>query len=129
VSTSLPKLALRAIGVLVASCPLLAHHDWPVDRSMPITVTGTVTAYSWANPHVTIGLAVEANGTIEKWTLGGSSPQNLAAQGWDKHTLKPGDVITGIGYRFRNGSTVAQMQRIVLAGGKEMYLYPGLLPR
>ena len=73
---TLRKLALGVIGALVAASPLLAHHDWPVDRTKQITVTGTVTAYTWADPHVMIALDVQANGTIEKWKVGGSNKKN-----------------------------------------------------
>jgi hypothetical protein len=115
------SLALGAIAVMSLAGPLLAHHDWPVDRTRPITIRGTVTAFTWANPHVTIALEVEVNGAIEKWILGASSPKVLLDNGWDKNTLKPGDVITGTGYRFRNGSNVAQVQKIVTASGRELY--------
>jgi hypothetical protein len=121
------KLALGAIGAVAVASPLLAHHEWPVDRTRQVTVTGTVTAYTWADPHVMIALDVQANGTIEKWKVGGSNTKNSAANGWDKNTLKPGDVITGTGFRFKDGSNVAQLQKIVMANGKEMYLY-GRLP-
>jgi hypothetical protein len=47
----------------------------------------------------------------------------MAGNGWDKSTLKPGDVITGFGYRFADGSNVVQLQKIVMASGKEMLLY------
>jgi hypothetical protein len=120
---TLRKLALGVIGALVAASPLLAHHDWPVDRTKLITVTGTVTAFTWADPHVMIALDVQANGTIEKWKVGGSNKKNSAVNGWDKNTLKPGDVITGIGFRFKDGSNAAQLQKIVMASGKEMDLY------
>jgi uncharacterized protein DUF6152 len=120
---TLRTLVLSAIGTLVATSSLLAHHDWPVDRTKQITVTGTVTAFIWADPHVTIALDVQANGTIEKWKVGGSSKKNSAINGWDKNTLKPGDVITGIGFRFSDGSNAAQLQKIVMASGKEMDLY------
>ena len=117
------KLALGVIGGLVAASPLLAHHEWPVDRTKQITVTGTVTAYTWADPHVMIALDVQANGTTEKWKVGGSNKKNSAVNGWGKNTLKPGDVITGIGFRFKDGSNAAQLQKIVMANGKEMDLY------
>jgi Family of unknown function (DUF6152) len=120
---TLRKLSLGVIGVLVAASPLLAHHEWPVDRTKQVTVTGTVTAYTWADPHVMIALDVQANGTIEKWKVGGSNKKYSAVNGWDKNTLKPGDVITGIGFRFKDGSSAAQLQKIVMASGKEMYLY------
>lgn len=83
-------LALGVGGALVATMPLLAHHAWPVDRTREITITGTVTAFTWAEPHVTISLDVDASGTIEKWKAGGSNRKNTAANGWDKNTLKPG---------------------------------------
>jgi len=41
--------------------------------------------------------------------------------GWTKTTLKPGDVITVVGYRFKDGSTAALMRTIVLPNGHEMY--------
>lgn len=117
----LQKLALSVIGALVAASSLFAHHDWPVDRTKQITVTGTVTAFMWANPHVTIVLDVEANGTIEKWKVGGSSPQFMATCGWDKKALKAGDVITVVGYRFKDGSNAARLRTILMPNGKEMY--------
>ena len=118
---TLRTLALGVIGALVAASPSLAHHEWPVDRTKQVTIQGTVTAFTWANPHVMIALDVQANGTIEKWTIGGSSPQFMTTCGWDKKTLKPGDVITVIGYRFKDGSNAARMQTIVMPNGKDMY--------
>ena len=117
------KLAHGVIGILVTASPLLAHHDWPVDRTRQVTITGTVTAYTWADPHVMIALDVQTNGTTENWKVGGSNKKNSAANGWDKKTLKPGDVITGIGFRFKDGSNAAQLQKIVMENGKQMDLY------
>src|SRR5262245_41453898 len=110
-----------AIAALVAASSLLAHHEWPVDQTKQVTMKGTVTALTWANPHVMIALDVEANGTIEKWKVGGSSPRFMTTCGWDKKTLKPGDVVTVIGYRFKDGSNAARLQTIVMQNGKEMY--------
>jgi hypothetical protein len=120
---NLRKLALGAAGLLVAAAPLFAHHAWPVDRSKEVTVTGTVTAYTWSDPHVMIALDVTANGSVEKWNVGGPSMNRMAANGWDRNTLKAGDSITGTGYRFADGSNVVQLQKIVMANGKEMFLY------
>jgi hypothetical protein len=120
----LGKLLLGALGTLVVASPLLAHHAWPVDRSKELTVKGTVTAYTWSDPHVMIALDVaSAKGGVDKWEVGGPSMSRMAGNGWDKGTLKPGDVITGIGHRFADGSNVLQLQKIVMADGKEMFLY------
>jgi hypothetical protein len=123
---NLRRLVLGVISAVVTAHPLLAHHDWPVDRTKEITVTGTVTAYTLGDPHVMIALEVEVDGTVEKWRVGGSSKKNMAANGWDRNTLKPGDVITAIGFRFSDGSNAAQLRKIVTAGGTELYLYGGL---
>ena len=118
---TLGKLVLGVAGSLVAASPSLAHHEWPVDRTRQVTVTGTVTAYTWADPHVMIALDVQANGTVEKWRVAASSKKYTAAGGWDRNTFKPGDVITVIGYRFKDGSNMAQVQKGVMASGKELY--------
>ena len=118
---TLRTLSLGVIGALVAASPLLAHHEWPIDRTRRLTLQGTVTTFAWGNPHVMITIDVQANGTIERWTVGGSSPNFMTACGWNKQTLKPGDVITVIGHRFKDGSNAARAQTIVMPNGKEMY--------
>jgi len=120
------RRAVIAIAVVAfaAVSPLLAHHSWPVDTSKAVTVSGTVTSYEWGNPHVMMGLDVKvASGTIEKWNVGGPSTTRMEANGWDKSTLKPGDVITATGYQFTDGQKILRLDRIVMAGGKEMFLY------
>jgi hypothetical protein len=115
--------AIAAVAVLGA-VPSFAHHAWPVDRSKEVTVKGTVAAFNWSNPHVMIDLEVKTDaGKIEKWNIGGPSTVRMTGNGWDRNTLKPGDVITGIGYRHSDGSNVVQLQKIVLASGREMLLY------
>ena len=113
-----------AAAVVLGAGPSFAHHAWPVDRSKEVTVKGTVTGFNWTNPHVMIDLEVKNDsGKVEKWSVGGPSTDRMAGNGWDKSTLKPGDVITGYGYRYSDGQNVVQLQRIVTASGKEMLLY------
>jgi hypothetical protein len=97
---------------------------WPVDRSSEITVKGTVAGYNWANPHVMIALEVKDDGgKVEKWNVGGPSTARMAGNGWDRNTLKAGDVITAVGYRFSDGSNILRLEKIVMSSGKEMFLY------
>jgi hypothetical protein len=117
-------VSVIVIAVAAAASPLLAHHAWPVDNSRAVTLSGTVTGYEWGSPHVMIGLDVKtASGAVEKWSVGGPSPTRMEANGWDKSTLKPGDVITATGYRFSDGQRVLRLDKIVMAGGREMFLY------
>ena len=113
-----------AVVALAAASPLLAHHSWPVDTSKAVTVSGTVTSYEWGNPHVMIGLDVKADdGSTEKWSVGGPSTTRMEANGWDKTTLKPGDAITATGFRFSDGQKILRLDKVVMASGKEMFLY------
>ncbi len=117
-------LAVGAVAIVAAASPLFAHHSWPVDFTREITVKGTVTEYNWGNPHVMIGLDVtDDTGKIEKWSVGGPSITRMVTSGWDKDSLKVGDVIAGTGYRFTDGQRILRLQKIVMPDGKVMLLY------
>jgi len=117
-------LVLAAIFCVVfISAPLLAHHgEANYDTDKTISVKGTVTDFQFINPHVQIFLdAKNDKGEIEKWTCEARSPAMLVRNGdWDKSTLKPGDTITAIGFRSRNGANILRLKKIVLADGKEL---------
>jgi hypothetical protein len=113
-----------AMLALVSAAPLSAHHSWPVSRDQLVTVKGTVTDFAWNNPHPMIGLEVRTDdGKVEKWTVGGPAINRMEANGWTRTTVKPGDVITGIGYQFNDGQKIIRLERVILADGKEMRLY------
>ena len=122
--TRLQVLALGVIGILLTASPLSAHHRWPLNRGTEVTVEGTVAAYRWGNPHVMIALNVQTeDGRVEPREVGGPSIDRMAVNGWDANTLKAGDVITGIGYRFTDGSMILRLERIVTSDGRELFLY------
>lgn len=119
-------LAAAVIGSLTAASSSFAHHAWAVDRSRSITIKGTVTGLNWGNPHVQIFLDAAVNdGKVEKWTAGGPSPSRMAGTGWDKDTLKPGDVITAVGHRATDTPNLLRIQRVTLPNGKELAGYGG----
>jgi len=124
VITRLQILVLAAVVTLVGASPLLAHHSWAVDFSKMVTVRGTVTSFNWGNPHVMFGMDVrDAGGAVQKWNVGGPSTNRMAGNGWYKDTLKPGDTITATGYQFTDGQKILRLEKIVMADGKEMFLY------
>jgi hypothetical protein len=47
----------------------------------------------------------------------------MEAIGWTKTTVKPGDVITGIGYQFGDGQKIIRLEKVVMADGKEIRVY------
>jgi hypothetical protein len=121
------KNLLLCLGIMFAalfvSAPVLAHHgETNYDTDKLVTVKATVTTFEFINPHVQIFLdAKNEKGEIEKWTCEARSPAMLVRNGdWDKNTLKPGDVITAIGFQSKNGAKILRLKKIVLADGKEL---------
>ena len=118
------SLGLVSVVLALVSAPLSAHHSWPVSRAQLVTVKGTVTEFMWGNPHPMITLEVRTDdGKTEKWLVGGPAVTRMEANGWTRTTVKPGDVITGVGYQFADGQKIIRLERVVLADGKEMRLY------
>ncbi|HLK49240.1 MAG TPA: DUF6152 family protein [Bryobacteraceae bacterium] len=116
--------ALVMLALVSAAVPVSAHHSWPVNMDRLVTVKGTVTEFDWANPHPMITLEVQSNdGRSEKWKVGGPAINRMTANGWTKTTVKPGDVITGVGYQYANGEKIVRLEHVVLADGKEMRVY------
>jgi hypothetical protein len=116
--------AIAAFLLISAVIPLSAHHSWPVSNDHLVTVKGKVIEFLWANPHPMITLDVQANdGRTEKWQIGGPAIVRMEANGWSKTTVKPGDVITGIGHQYTDGEKIIKLERVVLANGKELRVY------
>ena len=112
------------IALIVGAAPLSAHHSWPVNMSQLVTVKGTVVDFAWENPHPMITLEVRTDdGKMEKWLVGGPAINRMEANGWTKTSVKPGDMLTGIGYQFTDGQKILRLERVVFADGKEMRLY------
>src|ERR1041385_1660689 len=104
------RLAVIAASIswLITIGPAFAHHGGnPYDREHPVTLSGSVTEYRYANPHVQIIFAVkDGNGNVQSWIAECPPPQRLFRAGWSKDTLKPGDQITVTGSPARNGKHV-----------------------
>ena len=116
--------ALVMLALISSVVPLSAHHSWPVNNSRLVTVKGTVVEFAWENPHPMITLEVRTDdGQMEKWFVGGPAINRMEANGWTKTTVRPGDVITGIGYQFANGQKIVRLERVVLADGRELRVY------
>lgn len=111
------------LALIAAAIPLSAHHSWPVKSDRLVTVKGTVVAFEWANPHPMITLDVQTDGGREKWLIGGPAINRMEANGWTKTTVKPGDVITGIGYQYTDGEKIVKLERVILPDGKELRVY------
>ena len=78
-----------------------AHHSRAnFELDVLTELRGTVTEYSWNNPHtfVTMDIANEA-GVVEEWLLELNSISVLTRLGWNRDTLNAGDEVTVFGNR------------------------------
>jgi hypothetical protein len=107
------------IAVLLAATSTLAHHsNSAFDPDKVVVLTGTVTQWKWANPHVWIFLSVDdGKGGKVEWQIEGRPPGILARSGWSKNTFKAGDRITVDFSPARDGSHTGLTTRVTLADG------------
>jgi DNA/RNA endonuclease YhcR with UshA esterase domain len=107
---------------LVIPFPTFAHHGLAAyDMTQPVTVKGTVTEFAFINPHSAIHLDVkDEKGNVDKWLVEADSPNNLARAHWNKESIKPGDEISVVGNRAKNGSKVMRLQKVVFSDGHEL---------
>ena len=132
------KLTLSYAGFLMlAGAVLLAAGYFSLSRGVHPGVIFLVQSHAallrYFAPIAAIVMAfLLVFGLVGGWILAGrmlapltriTDATRMAANGWGTNTLKKGDVITAIGYRFTDGSNVLRLQKIVMASGKEMFLY------
>jgi hypothetical protein len=110
-----------AVGFLISSVPLFAHHGASAyDSKKLTTLKGTVTDFQFMNPHSEIFFQVKnADGKVDKWSAEAASMVTMSRLGWSKNLFKAGDQITVVGNRARNGSLSMRLSKVVLANGKE----------
>jgi hypothetical protein len=111
-----------AIGVLIASSPLPAHHgEAAYDTKNPVSLKGAVTEWYWANPHCILQFDVKDNkDQVLHWTGETSSPADMVNHGWTKRSLKPGDQVTVTLEPAKNGRAVGRVVEVVLPNGQKV---------
>src|SRR5262245_26787346 len=119
------KFALAAgLGLIVTAVPVAAHHSFAAeyDRDKPITVTGEVTKLLWTNPHARVQVdAKDQNGTTASWDFELGPPTALMRQGWNRNSLKPGQIITVNGFLSKDEPHVANARSVTLADGRQVF--------
>jgi hypothetical protein len=117
------KLTIILYAAVVAflfANPALAHHGGAAyDTSQTLTIKGTVVEFDFINPHCQLFIeAPDDSGKIVKWDGEFTNPGTLHRRGWTKEMFKPGDKITMIGNRGKNGAYVLRVLKLEMADGK-----------
>lgn len=95
-------IRVLAVGILAASgASAFAHHS-PARYDMQAmhTVEGTITEYTWGNPHVY--LSVRESGSDRVWVVEAFPSTAMKQYGWAKDTFALGDRVVVAGHPGRN---------------------------
>jgi len=117
----LPAITL---GLMTSAAPVFAHHSFAAefDAKKPVTLTGTVIRIEWTNPHAHFYLSVkDEGGATTTWEFELASPNGLMRHGWTRNSLKPGDVVTVVGYLAKDGSKLANARSVSLPDGRKIF--------
>jgi hypothetical protein len=124
-------MTVAAVGLLAATVPVFAHHSFAAeyDSTQPVTLKGVIKGLRWENPHAYIYVDVKNEaGKTDTWALETLSPNALARNGWNRDSLKAGDVVTVEAYRakdprpLKDGSIHGNSRSVTLANGTRVFV-------
>ena len=113
-------LLTLVFGLLLTAFPVLAHHSTTMyNMTAPVTVTGVVKRFDWANPHAHIYLEVkDEEGKMVEWDIEMMSLNHLKGYGWSRNTVQPGDVVSCTGGPAKSGLPAMLSSLVKLADGR-----------
>jgi len=115
-----------ATAALISAPAALAHHSTAMfDMNKDVTLDGTIKDFQWTNPHTWIVFLVpNAAGNYDEYGIEGMSPNYLVRNGWNKHTLKPGDKVTLTIHPLKDGRKGGFDVSVKLPDGRLIYNLP-----
>ena len=124
--TTVARTSIVAASLAAMSASLLAHHgDAGRYEDKLTTVKGIVVELQLINPHSIVVLDVnEDGGKVVRWRGEAGTATQLKGWCWTRDVIKPGDSISIIGRRLKNGSpymTLSENARVIDASGKVIY--------
>src|SRR5262245_16570396 len=109
---------LVAAGVLVHSAGLLAHHGAASFDEKILKLTGTVTEWTWSNPHCFLKFDVkDESGNVTHWAVETQNPTNMTLLGWARNSFKAGELVTVTLQGVKNGSPIGRVRTVTFADG------------
>ncbi len=110
-------------ALLVGAFPVFAHHSGAAvfDNNKKLNFKGVVTKVDWTNPHAHFFMDVKDDaGKVTNWNFELASPSILIRNGWSRHSLKEGDVVTVTGAQAKDNTNLGIAQSIVFPDGHKL---------
>ena len=114
------NVLLTTALLMMAVAEAAAHHSFAVffDETKSVTVSGSVTAFRFTNPHAIIEITRKTpQGQVETWRAETNAVTLLRRRGWTADSLKAGDMVTIDGWPSRDGSHYLRVRRVVRSDG------------
>ena len=115
------KISMAAgIAATLTAVGVSAHHSFTeFDRSTELVTTGTVVRWEFNNPHSWLRMNIRnADGTDTLWSFEGSGPTSLIQRGITGATFEPGDTVTLMYCRMKDGRNGGHMGWARLEDGR-----------
>lgn len=123
--TPKPTVLLTALlSATISAAAVRAHHSFAAeyDRDKPVTVIGEVTKLLWTNPHARVQIeSKDQSGKVESWDFELGPPTALMRNGWNRNSLKPGQMVTVEGFLSKDEPHVANARSVKLADGRQVF--------
>ena len=115
----IPAAIVAAAIACAFALPALAHHSFAMfDRQKMVSISGTVKAFEWTNPHCWLWVTAKGpDGESVDWGLETAGPGQLARMGLKRESFKPGDKIVVDFHPLRDGRKGGQLQKAALLNG------------
>lgn len=91
-----PRALGPGLGLLSCAATAFAHHGTSeYVMTEEIRLTGTVTEWTFGNPHTWLRLDVTgSDGETTEWSIESAPPNYMAGQGWSDTSLEHGEEVT-----------------------------------
>ena len=111
---------ILASFLLTICGPACAHHGSAMYVKKAVVLKdATVTKFMWQNPHTLVLFdAKDDKGNVMHWAGEAGSAGAIRLLGWNKYSLRPGDLITVYIWPSKFEGAAGRLEKIVLDDGR-----------